>query len=87
MMKIIDDDDGKSGVKKKFLVKRFLIYFGCTFIFLVLSYKTGVRGYQIRKPLNWEDLFYSLPKIAIFAIIAALVLYFYQWYVQKNKSN
>jgi|TARA_B110000908_G_scaffold52818_1_gene64465 hypothetical protein len=86
-MKIINNDNGKSGAKGKFSLKRLLVYFVCAFILLTLSYKTGVRGYQMRKPLDWECLFYSLPKIAIFAVIASIVLYSYQWYVQKNKAN
>jgi len=86
-MKANGNEMESQGQKRSFQLNRFVIYFVCTFILLVLSYKTGIRGYQVRKPLNWEELFYSMPKIAIFAAIASIVLYSYQWYVQKDKKT
>ena len=80
-----NDKEEKPTFKKEVIsIKIFLIYFIGSFLLLILSYKTGIRGYQIQNPLHWEELFNSLPQIFLFAIIASVVLYTAHIYVEKN---
>ncbi len=64
----------------KSFVKVFLIYFVGFSITLIIGYKTGIRGYEMRHPMDWEELYHSLPEIAVFAFIVSTIgaiVYYY----------
>ena len=79
-----NDKEQKPTLKKEYI--SFKVFFIIIFLILILSYKTGIRGYRILKPLDWEELLYSLPTIFLFAIIASVALYAFHSYTQKNKE-